>query len=58
MSVEDFTEQSNEDSIEEVKAPAPKEPSPEQKAEIARWVAEAWGFPMYKRKLTPILVSC
>ena len=51
MSVEDFTEQSNEDSIEEVKAPAPKEPSPEQKAEIARWVAEGMGLSDVQKKI-------
>jgi hypothetical protein len=51
MSVEDFTEQSNEDSIEEVKAPAAKEPSTEQKAEVARWVAEGMGLSDVQKKI-------
>ena len=51
MSDEDFTDQSNEDSIEEVKVPAAKEPTPEQMAEIAHWVAEGMGLSDVQKKI-------
>jgi hypothetical protein len=51
MSDEDFTAQSNNDSIEEVKVSTPKEPTPEQKTEIASWVAEGMGLSDVQKKI-------
>jgi hypothetical protein len=51
MSDEEFTDQSNNESTEEVKVPATKEPTAEQKVEIARWVAEGMGLSDVQKKI-------
>jgi hypothetical protein len=51
MSDEEFSDQSNNESTEEVKVPVPKEPTAEQKEEIASWVAEGMGLSDVQKKI-------